>query len=224
MKRLQAGLEILFAALFGQLSAALLWALVGESRNPLEGSGSVFAFLLIEAVLTLGVIAWLLHQNGQSWGIIGWRRQGAAKGILRGVAALPLLFVTAHLVIRAVSWLFPHLASAQNPLLDLIRNGRDAALFLASSILVGGFKEEIQRAFVLERFRSGLGGVKTGLVVWSLFFGGMHITQGLERASAAAGLGLIFGLLYLHRRHLAAPICAHSLYDVAVVLLTWWAK
>lgn len=217
-------MEIVFAALFGQLSAGLIWALAAPSKNPLADSWSLFAFLMIEAVLTLGVIAWLLRQDGQDWRSIGWRRRGAAGGILTGIASLPVLFATAYLVIRTVSSLFPQMASGANPLLDLIGNWVDAALFLATSILVGGFKEEIQRAFILERFRSGLGGVKAGLVLWSLFFGALHAAQGLERAAAAAFLGLIFGILYLRRRHLAAPICAHALYDATVVLLTWWGS
>ncbi len=224
MNRLLAGCEILFVAFLGQFLASLIWVLLISAENPLHSSGSVFAFQMIDSIITLAVIAWLLRLNGPGWRTIGWRSKGTAHGIVAGIAALPLLFGTALLTVSAVSRLFPELASDSNPLLELIQTGQDVVFFSASSLLAGGFKEEIQRAFIVERFENGWGGVWVGLVAWSLLFGLLHLAQGPDRAIAASFLGLIFGLLYLWRRHLAAPICAHSLYDWAVVLLTWWDR
>ena len=224
MNRLLAGCEILLVAFFGQFLASLIWLLLISSENPLKSSASIFAFQMIDSIITLAAIACLLRLKGQAWQTIGWRRKGTAKGILAGIAALPLLFGTALLIVSAVSRLLPELASDSNPLLELIQTRQDVLLFSASSLLVGGFKEEIQRAFIVESFESGLGGVWVGLAAWSLLFGLLHLAQGPDRAIAASFLGLIFGLLYLWHRQLAAPICAHGLYDLAVVLLTWWGR
>lgn len=223
MNRSQAGFEILLVAFLGQLLAGLAWALL-SSESPLANSASLFALQMIDALITLMIIAHLLRLNGQSWFAIGWRRKGSASGILVGIAAVPCLFGVALLIMSAISRLFPALTSDSNPLLELIQTPEDAVLLSASSLLAAGFKEEMQRAFILERFECGLGGVWIGLPAWSLLFGLMHWVQGPDRAIAAAFLGLAFGLLYLWRRHLAAPICAHSLYDLAVVVLTWWGK
>lgn len=224
LNRLQAGLEILLAALLGQLLASLAWASLISSQSPLASTAALFAFQMIDSLVTLIAIACLLRLNGQSWQTIGWRRKRSASGILVGIAAVPLLFGIALMAMSAIARLVPELTSGSNPMLELIQTPQDIVFLSASSLLAAGFKEEIQRAFILERFECGLGGAWIGLPTWSLFFGLMHWVQGPDRAIAAAFLGLAFGLLYLWRRHLAAPICAHSLYDVAVVLLTWWGR
>ena len=87
----------------------------------------------------------------------------------------------------------PDYVSISNPLLELIEGYGDLLLLLISSIFVGGIKEEIQRAFVLDRFERYLGaivlmpflrisgrssseqdgrrvGIIVGLTLWSLFF------------------------------------------------------
>ncbi len=224
MTRFLAGCEILLVAMWGQFLASMIWISLISSESPLSSSGSFFAFQMIDFIFTLAVVGGLLHLNGQSWRTIGWRGKGTVQGVLAGVAALPLLFAATWLSISTVSRLFPSLASGPNPLLELIQTPQDVALFSASSLLTGGFKEEIQRAFILERFKNGLGGVWAGLAVWSVVFGLLHVSQGYDRAIGAGFLGLIFGLLYLWRRHLAAPVCAHGLFDLTVVFLTWWQR
>jgi len=98
----------------------------------------------------------------------------------------------------------------------------DLFLLLLSSILVGGIKEEIQRAFVLVRFEQFLGGGIVGLICWSLFFGIGHLAQGQDNAIRAALLGVVLGLIYLRRRNPTAPMVAHALYDVSVVIFAWF--
>ena len=122
----------------------------------------------------------------------------------------------------------------------------DLVLFLMSSVYVGGIKEEIQRAFILDRFERYLGpillwpflpfvnrsisgkeelghrlGAGIGLIVWSILFAVGHAVQGVDSAAGAGVLGLLFGLLYLWRRNLIAPMVAHALFDITTLLIVW---
>ncbi len=61
-----------------------------------------------------------------------------------------------------------------------------------------------------------------GLILWSLFFAFGHALQGIDNAVAAGILGVCFGLLYIWRRNLVAPMVAHALFDVATLLIVWF--
>ena len=220
LERVASVLEILFVALFGPLVASLVfWAI--DQTNVLASSGIVFAFASCEALVTLGVIFVLVRLDGRRFRDLGFGPDRPFREVAIGIAVIPLLFATTSLVILVFTMLLPEYLTVENPLLALIQDWGDVGLFILTSLLVGGFKEEVQRAFVLERFRRNLGGVVAGLVIWSFFFGAMHMTQGIDLAVAAGFLGLIFGLLYVFRGNIWAPIAAHGIYDVVVVLIAW---
>jgi membrane protease YdiL (CAAX protease family) len=103
----------------------------------------------------------------------------------------------------------------------MVRTPLDLGLFLVTSLLAGGVKEEVQRAFILVRFERHLGGTAVGLTVWSVFFALLHQVQGVDKAVAAGVLGFLFGLLYVRSRRLAGPIAAHAAYDVITLLAFW---
>jgi membrane protease YdiL (CAAX protease family) len=105
-----------------------------------------------------------------------------------------------------------------NPLQDLVRTPADAALFALVLIVAGGIREEIQRAFLLRRFERWLGGARVGLVVTSLAFGAGHFIQGADAAVATAVLGFFWGVVYLRRRSIGAPIASHAGFNLVQVL------
>ena len=160
---------------------------------------------MLETSLTLSIILILLWTGGRSLRDLGWAKRGWWKESLAGVSVVPLLFGATFLVGFLFPIFLPQYVSESNPLLEMIQDGTDLGLLLLSSVLVGGIKEEVQRAFIL----------------WSVFFGAGHSFQGVDFAVAAGVLGLLFGLLYLWRGHLAAPIVAHALYDVVTLLIFW---
>jgi membrane protease YdiL (CAAX protease family) len=63
--------------------------------------------------------------------------------------------------------------------------------------------------------------MRLGLVLWSLFFAYGHVMQGIDNAAGAGVLGFLFGVLYIWRRNLVAPIVAHAAYDVTTLLIYW---
>lgn len=214
--------EIALVALAGSLGTPVLLAGFGlPPSRVLEGAASLAIFLAVEGTLTLLLVRLLLWWRGEGLPALGWKAGRPSSEVRAGLAALPVLFAATFAVGLMFRLLLPDYVTHVNPLLNLVRDWGDLGLLCITSIYVGGIKEEIQRAFVLNRFRN-LGGPWLGLILWSLFFGFGHLVQGPDNAVAAGILGLLFGVLYLRRRSLTAPIVAHALYDVLTLAVYWF--
>ena len=67
-------------------------------------------------------------------------------------------------------------------------------MFLFVVIVAGGVREELQRAFLLHRFRFDLGQPWMGVFITSLAFGMGHTLQGLDVAIITGLLGALWGV------------------------------
>ncbi len=220
--RLAAFLEVCSVALLGTLLAQLALRLVGfDPARILVSADTLFAFLMGDALFTVILIALLQRRRGESLSDLGEGR-GLLREILAGLAWLPVLLGVVTVVTAVFAVFFPDWVSKDNPILEMIRQPRDLFYFLITAFVAGGCKEELQRAFALNRFERFLGGGSLGLALWSVFFGLGHVTQGVDNAFKAGALGLVFGILYLRRRSLAAPIACHTAYDLMAILAYWF--
>lgn len=246
IRRFWALFEVLLVALAGPVLVQIGFIFLNiGSAGILSDTRILFLFMASEACITLCFIVLLLRSRGESLRNIGWIWNNPGWEILLGIGCLPLLFGSTLLVNIFFNFFLPDYVSTSNPLLELIESYGALLLFLISSIYVGGIKEEIQRAFVLDRFERYLGaillmpflrisgrypseqdgrrvGIIVGLILWSLFFAYGHAVQGIDNAVGAGILGLCFGLLYIWRRNLVAPIVAHALFDVVTLLIFWF--
>ncbi|MEE8348207.1 MAG: CPBP family glutamic-type intramembrane protease [Acidobacteriota bacterium] len=245
-RRLLAVPELLLVVLAGPL--LVQFAFVLTHSDVMGSSWTVVVFMASEATLALILIVFLLHRRCESLSQLGWAWENIGQEVGWGFACVPVLFFSTIVVNIFFQAFLPQYITADNPLLDLIQDPGDLALFLFSSLYVGGIKEEIQRAFVLDRFERYLGaillwpflpfmswsnscservarrlGVVVGLILWSIFFAAGHAVQGVDKAAGAGVLGLLFGLLYLWRRNLIAPMVAHTLFDVTALLVVWFS-
>ncbi len=213
-------LEVALVATAGFIVVPLVLALFGVSPHSILNNPTNMVVLLVsEATLTLLLIRLLMALRGEAPSKIGWSCSDVLREAGIGLLAIPVLFAVTFSVKVSFQVFFPYWATVHNPLLELIKTDRDLALFVVASIYAGGLKEEVQRAFVLTRFKESLGGIYIGLFLWSLFFGYGHAIQGIDNAVGAGILGLLFGLLFIWRRTLTAPIVAHTLYDVLTLVL-----
>ena len=145
------------------------------------------------------------------------RRPGLVE-LAHGAAHIPIVFLVAVVVMLAIGRVAPWMHNVPtNPFQDLIQNGGDAALFAVVAVIGGGVREEVQRAFILSRFERHLGGGWVGLVVSSMGFGLGHIIQGRDVAVTTAALGAFWGLVYLRRRSIVAPVVSHSGFNAAEI-------
>jgi membrane protease YdiL (CAAX protease family) len=97
------------------------------------------------------------------------------------------------------------------------------AMFAVVVVMAGGIREEVQRAFILHRFRQDLGGVWMGLVVFSVAFGLGHVVQGYDAAILTGVLGLLWGLVYVARRSIVAPVVSHSMFNLTELAIFYYA-
>jgi membrane protease YdiL (CAAX protease family) len=104
-----------------------------------------------------------------------------------------------------------------NPFQGLIRTRGDALMFAAVAVVGGGVREEVQRAFILNRFERYLGGGWAGLGISSVGFGLGHVIQGRDVAVTTAVLGAFWGVVYLKRRSMAASVVSHSGFNAAEI-------
>jgi membrane protease YdiL (CAAX protease family) len=214
--------EVLLVALGGHLFiAAVILVFRLDPIDVTRKSVSVFYLLMAEASITMIIILVILKRSGGSFSQLSRISRNWKRESLLGLALVPILFASTFSTRLFFQIFFPDFVTQENPLLDLIRTPFDVILFLISSLFVGGIKEEVQRAFVLIRFETSLGGAWLGLVVWSAFFGFGHLIQGIDNAFAAGFLGLLFGLIYIWRRNLWAVIIAHAVFDIFAVFAYW---
>jgi membrane protease YdiL (CAAX protease family) len=223
MDRLQALLEVLLiSGLVSSFFATLPFtAIHGGSLLGVADAGTISAFILLEASIALLLMLLVLRLHGERFQSIGLRSDQWKSHAAVGLALVPVLFLANALIANGFRIFLPKYFLERNPLIDMVKTRRDLLLFICSALYAGGFKEEIQRAFILTRFREHLGGVRIGLVIWSLAFGLGHYVQGLQGIVVASVYGILFGILYIARGSLIAPMVAHAVYDVMALLGYW---
>ncbi len=244
VRRFLAVPELLLVVLAGPLLVQITFLIIGI--DVFGNSQSIVLFMATEATFSLILIMLCLSYRGESLSKVGWVWEDISLEVGLGVVCVPVLFLFTFLVGLFFHIFAPQHVSLTNPLLDLVDEPGDLVLFLMSSVYVGGIKEEIQRAFILDRFERYLGpillwpflpfmnrsisgkeelghrlGAGIGLIVWSILFAVGHAVQGVDSAAGAGVLGLLFGLLYLWRRNLIAPMVAHALFDITTLLIVW---
>jgi membrane protease YdiL (CAAX protease family) len=206
-------------------------ALTGAARlaglAPLTPDGGlslafVAAVSLGDTVLLAALVVWLVRRRGETVRdvLAGHRPQG--REILLGLVLVPLLLVFISSTMWTLRSLFPTLRNVpDNPMEAMARTLGGAAVLMSVSIVAGGVREEVQRAFLLHRFRTDLGGPVTGLILTSVGFGLGHVVQGWDAMIVTGLLGAFWGLVYLWRRSITVGIVSHSLANAAQVVISY---
>ena len=206
-------------------------ALTGAARlaglAPLTPDGSlsiafVAAVSIGDTVVLAALVVWLLRRRGETVRdvLTGRRRQG--REILIGLMLVPLVLMFIASTMWLLRSLYPQLRNVpDNPLEAMARTLGGAAVLMAVSIVAGGVREEVQRAFLLHRFRTDLGGPVTGLVITSVAFGLGHVVQGWDAMIVTGLLGAFWGLVYLSRGSITVGVVSHGLANAAQVVVSY---
>lgn len=176
--------------------------------------------LWLDTLLIVGLSWWFLRGTQDSPSRVWLGTAALGREARFGLLALfPAVTGLVMGVVALLNWAWPWLHNVpDNPLKELLGSQRDVAIMVATVIVAGGLREEMQRAFVLTRFRQSLGGGRIGLLVFSLAFGAGHLLQGWDAAIATVALGLTWGVVYLVRGSIVAPVVSHAAFDVLQVL------
>jgi membrane protease YdiL (CAAX protease family) len=225
--RVQAIFEVLLlSGVISSLLAGLLFhALPGNNTaNPLNSAQYFSFFILAESAIALVLLAAILKFHRESLRSLGLQWNRWKRHLILGLMLVPCLFFINALVSIVFKLYLPQYYIEKNPLTDLIRTPQQLILIIFSALVAGGIKEELQRAFIITRFRLHLGGAGVGLVLWSVAFGLGHYIQGAQGVLVAAIYGFVFGIIYILSGSLTAPIVAHSAYDTLALIAYWFSS
>jgi len=222
--RLAAFVEVvLCSSLPTQLALGALLAAVGIAPMTTTGALSlpfVVVVALADTVVLIALMAWLTAARGDSvrqlW--IGSRPLAAEARF--GLLLTPAVFFVVAVAILSIRRFAPWLHNvAANPLEQLAdQDLASAALLGVVAIVAGGLREELQRAFLLDRFEKHLGGPAIGVVVLSVAFGLGHYVQGWDAAVATGLMGALWAVVYLKRRSSVGPLVSHSAFNSLEIL------
>ena len=208
-----------------QLAVILVLNLIGTA--PVDAAGRlslryIVYLSLADATLVLLLVWLLLRAHGERpvATFVGTRPPG--REVLLGMALTPAALLIAAVAFGVMLRIAPWLHNvSENPLEALIRSPAAAVWFSVLSVMAGGLREEVQRAFILRRFEQHLGGGMVGLVIFSAAFGLGHLVQGRDAAVVTALLGAFWGFLYLKRRSVVAPMVCHAIFNLTQVLVAY---
>lgn len=205
-----------------QLTIGLALQAAGLDAVRADGALSaafVFALSLIDTVVLLGLILFFLVRRGEHPGRVFFGGRPPGRELAAGALSVPIVFAAVAILTIAIRRYAPSLHNVpENPLESLLGTQAGLLMFLFVVIVAGGVREELQRAFLLHRFRDDLGQPWMGVVITSLAFGLGHTLQGLDAAIITGTLGAIWGVMYVLRRSALAPIVSHSLFNSAELL------
>ena len=222
-QRFRAILEvILCSSLPTQFLIAGVLAALGIAPRSGEQLSLTFVFVLsiTDSIVLVILMVVLERAHGESAWLLWRGRRPPLREIALGLLLVPVAVLIVGVIIGSIRTFVPGLHNVpDNPLESLATGGpAGAALFGIVAIVAGGLREELQRAFLLERFERHLGGETLGVVVLSVAFGLGHALQGWDAAIATGTLGAFWALVYLRRRSSIAPIISHAGFNSIEVL------
>lgn len=219
--RVVAIIEILLcSSIPTQLSIQGLMQVLGWSFQPIPSLTVLTILSVGDTVALLTMMVILTRAHGESvralW--FGDRRPAAEAAL--GLLLVPPVFLIVGFLMTLLMRLVPVLHNVPtNPLEELATGApQDAALLAVVAIVAGGVREELQRAFLLQRFERHLGGAVVGVIVLSTAFGLGHLLQGRDAAVTTAVLGAFWAIVYLRRRSTIAPMVSHAGFNALEVL------
>ena len=217
--RLQAILEVLMcSSVPTQLAIGGLLGMAGWEMS-LTSLPFVMTVALGDTLVLITLMIVLMRTHGESPSQLWIGTRPLTREELVGLLHVPLLIISANLLLNAIRLLAPSLHNVEvNPFEQLAASPLEGAALALVVVFAGGVKEELQRAFLLHRFEQHLGGARVGVVVVSVLFGLAHYTQGWDAAVVVGSIGFFWGVVYLRRRSTVTPIVSHATFDLLQVV------
>ena len=202
----------------------LVWVLLGfgipmELPDRQLSSTAVFLVSLIDTVLVTGLVLMFLRAHRESPRDVLFGHRRLLREIGLGLLLIPVVFFIVVAIVAIILQFAPYLRNVpENPLENLMRSRGETIVFVFVVMVAGGWREEIQRGFIIHRFDGFLGGGSVGVIVYSVLFGLGHYPQGWDASIATACLGATWGVVYLRRRSIVAPVVSHAGFNLAQIV------
>lgn len=187
----------------------------GASPLTLRG---LSALLVLDSIAIVFLVWWFLRARGESPRAVLFGRRPWTVEAAVGISLMPVLFMLVLIIGLTIMKLAPWLRPPPNPFGALLTSPQDVVVLALVGLIAGGVREEVQRAFILHRFEQHLGGAIVGLVCFSLLFGIGHVVQGWPAVVTTTALGAFWGIVYLARRSIVAPMVSHATFNLVQTL------
>lgn len=205
-----------------QLLIAQLLVALGMQPEASPGQPAlpfVFWLSLADTVAVVALMVLLTRARNERVSALWLGSRPILREALAGLSLVPVVFVLVVALMLGLRVLAPWLQNVPvNPMEQLATGGTgNAVAFAVVVIVAGGVREELQRAFLLHRFRD-LGGMWVGVVVLAIAFGALHFPQGRDAMITTGALGAFWAIVYLRRGSTVAPIVSHAGFNSLEVL------
>ena len=188
---------------------------------PPDGAGLSLPYVVwvagLDTLILVGLVIALLSVGGESPRHVLLGERPIGPEVLRGFTLLPWVLGLVAIAAIAITKWAPWLVTP-NPLERLATTPLELALFAVTTIVAGGLREEIQRAFIIHRCEQRLGGAIVGIVGFGLIFGLGHYVQGWSAVIITALLGTLWSIVYVVRRSVVAPVVSHASFNLIEVI------
>jgi membrane protease YdiL (CAAX protease family) len=205
-----------------QIALSVLLGLVGLTPEGPDGRLSLPFVLILslgDTLVLLALMVALTRAHGGSVRALWLGDRAVAREARAGALLIPLVFFAVVVLLNLLRLLAPWLHNVPtNPFEQLAATPNEAMALAVVAIVAGGVREELQRAFLLQRFVRHLGGPAVGVIVLSVAFGAGHYMQGWDAVVTTGLLGAFWAVLYLRRGSSVAPIVSHAGFNGLEVL------
>ncbi len=223
IQRVVALLEVLLCSDYPtQAALGATFAALGYGPYGVNGDlrvGFVVAVSLLDTAFLMGLILFFLYAHGERPRELFLGSRPVSREASLGVPLVLVALAIGVAILATIHRLAPSLHTVEhNPFEALIRTPQNVWLFAVVVVIAGGVREELQRAFLLRRFEVWLGGATVGVVAASIAFGAGHLLQGADAAIVTGALGAFWGIVYLRRRSVVAPVVSHSGFNLLQIV------
>lgn len=177
---------------------------------------------ILRDLALVSLILFFIWRNGEPIRAIGWTSKNLWKDIALGIGLfIPLFF--------GADWLESILQQAglsvpSTPLPSFLdpTNRLDTVLAFALVIVVAIAEETLFRGYLILRFKAITASPAVAVLLAAFIFSLGHGYEGSAGVVTVGTMGLIWGLVYLWRQSLVAPIVMHFLQDfISIILVPW---
>jgi uncharacterized protein len=181
----------------------------------------------VEAIATilrdlslLALIFFFLWRNRESIAGIGWKSRRLAVDLLIGIVLfVPLFFGAGWLENFLVSIGFSTPPPSSTSGLTPGNTALDIGLAVLLVLVVAVTEETIFRGYLMKRFAAVTRSPLVSLLLSGVVFAVGHGYEGSAGVITVGAMGLVFGLVYLWRKSLVAPMTMHFLQDFLAIVL-----
>lgn len=216
LSRMGQVLEVLvFLFLIGPSMVLSLFAFQHENAT--------FAFVawavMLRDIALVFLILFFIWRNGEPRESIGLTSHNAWREIGLGVALYIPFFFLAGLAEQIFKALGLSVPSGPAPSFLVPKETTDFVMAFVLVVVVAITEETMFRGYLIRRFSNVTQNTAAALILSAAIFSIGHGYEGSAGMATVGTMGLIFGLVYVWRRSLVAPITMHFLQDFIGIVL-----